>query len=88
MIGSRLKLARKGTGLSLRQLSAKMPEEHRVTAMAISKYERDLNTPSSGVLIALADALNVQVSWLVRESTIKLDSFRITHVCKIPEWVG
>ena len=86
MIGERLKLSRRGAGLSLRQLSAKMSEEHRVTAMAISKYERGLITPSSGVLIALADALNVRVSWLASEPSIKLTDFRITHVCKLPKW--
>ena len=55
MIGKRLKLARSAAGLSLRDLQAKIG--NRVTAQAIGKYERDEAVPSSGVLMALADAL-------------------------------
>ena len=63
MIGNRLKLARSASGLSLRGLSDRI--DNRVTAQAIGKYERDESMPSSGVLIALADALNVSVNYLV-----------------------
>ena len=63
MIGSRLKLARSASGLSLRGLSDRIG--NRVTAQAIGKYERDESMPSSGVLIALADALHVSVNYLV-----------------------
>ena len=55
MLGQRLKLARSAAGLSLRGLEERI--ENRVTAQAIGKYERDESVPSSGVLIALADAL-------------------------------
>ena len=59
MIGKRLKLARSAAGLSLRGLERRI--ENRVTAQAIGKYERDESMPSSGVLIALATALEVSV---------------------------
>ena len=70
MIGNRLKLARSAAGLSLRGLSDRM--DNRVTAQAIGKYERDESMPSSGVLIALADALDVSVNYLVGDSNLNL----------------
>ena len=70
MIGNRLKLARSATGLSLRALSDRI--DNRVTAQAIGKYERDESMPSSGVLIALADALNVSVNYLVGDPGMTL----------------
>lgn len=72
MIGNRLKLARSASGLSLRGLSDRI--DNRVTAQAIGKYERDESMPSSGVLIALADALNVSVNYLVGDSNLSLIS--------------
>ena len=63
MIGRRLKLARGASGLSLRGLEDAI--DNRVTAQAISKYERDEAMPGSGVLIALANALGVAVDYLV-----------------------
>jgi len=62
-IGKRLKLARSAAGLSLRELQAKI--ENRVTAQVIAKYERNEALPGSAVLIALADALDVRVAYLV-----------------------
>ena len=70
MIGRRLKLARIAAGLSLRDLEARI--ERRVTAQAIGKYERDESVPSSGVLIALASALDVPVDYLVGEESLVL----------------
>lgn len=76
MIGQRLKLARSAAGLSLRGLEQRMG--YRVTAQAIGKYERDESMPSSGVLIALADALSVSVDYLVgdREMVLEAVEFR------------
>ena len=70
MIGSRLKLARSAAGISLRELSARI--DNRVTAQAIGKYERDESMPSSGVLIALADALHVSVNYLAGDPGLSL----------------
>ena len=64
MLGQRLKLARSAAGLSLRGLEERIG--NRVTAQAIGKYERDESIPSSGVLIALADALSVSCGLLGR----------------------
>ena len=72
MIGQRLKVARAAAGLSLRALEAQIGA--RVTAQAISKYERNESMPSSGVLIALADALGVSVDYLVSDSEMVLDA--------------
>ena len=71
MIGKRLKLARCASGLSLRQLEAEI--DNLVTAQAISKYERDGAMPSSGTLIALADALSVSVDYLVGDQEMVLE---------------
>ena len=72
MIGQRLKLARTAAGFSLRGLEERIGR--RVTAQAIGKYERDESMPSSGVLIALADALSVPVDYLVGEQEMALES--------------
>jgi Zn-dependent peptidase ImmA (M78 family)/transcriptional regulator with XRE-family HTH domain len=46
--------------------------------MAISKYERDLDTPSSGVLLRLAQALGVSIDFLFRPQTVtvQLQAYR------------
>lgn len=71
MIGQRLRSARVAAGLSLRELEGKI--DNRVTAQAISKYERDEDMPSSGVLIVLARALGVSVDYLLGEQEIALE---------------
>jgi len=63
MIADRIRLARRKAGLSLRDLTAAM--DHKVTPQAIGKYERGEDIPSSGVLMALAKALDVSVSYLM-----------------------
>ena len=70
MIADRVKLARRKAGFSLRDLSSAM--DGRVTAQAIGKYERGEDTPSSGVLIALAKALGVSLSYLMDTQGIAL----------------
>ncbi|NPV30275.1 MAG: helix-turn-helix transcriptional regulator, partial [Firmicutes bacterium] len=57
MVGERLRLARRAAGLSLRELANRVG----VSPQAISKYERGLDIPSSGVLLRLAEALGVKV---------------------------
>src|SRR5262245_42140176 len=71
MIGQRLKIARSASGLSLRELEAAIG--NLVTAQAIGKYERDENMPSSGVLSALARALNVSEDYLLATDDMILD---------------
>ncbi len=72
MIGKRVKLARSASGLSLRDLEERIG--NRVTAQAIGKYERDESMPGSDVLIALADALDVSVDYLVGDQEIVLEA--------------
>jgi Zn-dependent peptidase ImmA (M78 family)/DNA-binding XRE family transcriptional regulator len=67
-IGERLKIARTLAGLSQRDLA----ERAEVSAMAISKYERDQDTPSSPVLIRLAQSLGVKVEYFFRPVEVKL----------------
>ena len=71
MIGQRLKLSRSASGLSLRELEEKIG--NRVTAQAIGKYERNESMPSSGVLITLADALDVSVDYLVGDQEMAFE---------------
>jgi Zn-dependent peptidase ImmA (M78 family) len=71
VIGQRLKIARAAAGLSLRDLEAAV--DKRVTAQAIGKYERNEDMPSSGVLSALASALNVSEDYLLASDELVLD---------------
>lgn len=88
MIGSRLKNARARLGLSLRDLEAKLG--NAVSAQAIGKYERDEMMPSSRVLMALADALEVPESYLLSTSAIQLEGveFRKNRLTNKKEEAG
>src|SRR3989338_9758880 len=80
MIGKKLALVRAGSGLSLRELSERMGK--LVSAQAIAKYERNEMMPSSKVLIALADALDVSEDFLLGQSDIELHEaeFRVKKI--------
>jgi len=71
VIGQKLKVARAASGLSLRELSARI--NGLVTAQAIGKYERNEDMPSSRVLIALAAALDVTEDYLLSDDELVLD---------------
>lgn len=71
MTGKRIKLARRRNGWSLRELEAQLG--NLVSAQALGKYERNEMTPSSRVLMALADSLGVSESYLVGQSGIGLE---------------
>lgn len=73
-IGERLKMARQMAGMSQRDLA----KAAGVSAMAISKYERDLMTPGSDVLLRLGRALDVRAGFFLRPVTTSLTapSFR------------
>jgi transcriptional regulator with XRE-family HTH domain len=66
-IGERVQLGRRIAGLSQRALAEKVG----VSATAISKYERNQDTPGSTVLLRLADALEVSVEFLLRPPIVK-----------------
>ncbi|MEC9358754.1 MAG: helix-turn-helix domain-containing protein [Sinimarinibacterium flocculans] len=69
MLGERIRQARMAAGLSLRELA----ERADITAMAISKYERDQMKPSSDVLLRLAKALDVRVEYFFRNVDVVLE---------------
>jgi len=81
MIGDRIQQARKSAGLSMRALADKAG----ISAMAISKYENDQITPSSGVLLSLADALGVRVEYFFRTSKIQLKEVEYRKHSKLPK---
>jgi Zn-dependent peptidase ImmA (M78 family)/DNA-binding XRE family transcriptional regulator len=70
MICTRIKLARKKVGLSLRGLAEAI--DSKVSAQAIGKYERGEMTPGSDVLIALSKALEVSIPYLMDTQSISL----------------
>jgi len=66
VVGKRIKQARWRAGVSQRGLGAKA----KVSAQAVSKYERGLDVPSSDVLIRLARALEVRPEFLTRPDAL------------------
>lgn len=63
MFGTRLRLARKRSGLSLQALAERVSPP--VSAQAISKYESGQMMPSSSVLVGLSQALDVSLDFLM-----------------------
>lgn len=68
MIGDRLRQARKASSMSLRELAEQVGLSHT----AIDKFERDINTPNSTMLLKLSEALRVSVDYLLRPPTVEL----------------
>lgn len=62
MFGDRLRLARRRAGFSLRDLAEALGNQ--VSAQAIGKYENGQMFPSSSVLVALGQALDVSLDFL------------------------
>ncbi len=85
IIGERLKMARTMNGFSQRELASKAG----VTATAISKYERGMMVPSSGILLKLSSALGVRVEYLMRPKLhpihLTVPVFRSTNLGKKEE---
>jgi len=67
--GDRLRRARRGAGLTMKELAQRAGP---LSAMAISKYERDQMRPGSDVLRRLARALGVKVEYFHRTSAVQL----------------
>lgn len=83
MIGDRIQQARKASGLSMRKLA----EMAGISAMAISKYETNKNTPSSGVLLAMSKALGVRTEYFFRQSKVELKEVEYRKHTKLPKKV-
>ena len=62
-LGRRIRAHRLAAGLSLRELSSRVP----VSAQALSQYENGMTTPRSEVLESVADALGTTVARLSRQ---------------------
>lgn len=85
MIGHRLRMARAAAGLSLRELEERI--DKKVSAQALSKYERGEMMPGSDVLAVIARALGVQESYLLGENDLTLESveFRRNRITSAKE---
>lgn len=81
MIGARIQQARQALGFSLRDLA----ERAEISAMAISKYERDEITPSSDVLLRLARALGVRSEYFFRQQVADLADVNFRKHQDLPE---
>ncbi|MEA5087104.1 MAG: XRE family transcriptional regulator [Methanocorpusculum sp.] len=68
MFGERIKQARRLSAMSQQELADKM----NVSKMTISKYENNKLYPTSGMLIALSEALNVGIDYFFRETSVVL----------------
>ena len=80
MIDKRLRQARAAAGLSLRELA----DRAEISAMAISKYERGVATPSSAVLIRLGKALEIPVEYFFRPAALELREVEYRKHRKLP----
>ena len=82
MISDRIHRARKGAGLSLRELSDRVDVSHAM----IKKYEDGITYPSSDILIKIAKALNVRTEYFFRpEITPKLGEIKYRLHSAIPK---
>lgn len=64
-IGARMRVRRKSLNLSQSVLAAKIG----VTFQQVQKYEKGANRVSGSMLVAVADALDTSVGWLVGEES-------------------
>ena len=69
-------------GWSLAELREKIGDI--VTIAALSKYEKAQSLASSKVLIALAEALNVDTDFFFREFEVELNRIRFRKLTKVP----
>lgn len=81
MIGERLQRARKGAGLGLRALA----EQAELSHTTISKFENELQTPSSAQLIKLAKILGVRTEYFFRPQTLKIEGIEFRKKSTLPQ---
>ena len=82
----RLQQARLKAKFSMEKLSEKM--NGIVTKQSISKYEKAKMMPNSTILIAMAEALNVDLDYFFRPFTFDLDQFKVSFRKKSDTTVG
>ena len=83
-IGERIKSARIMANQSQRDLA----EAANVSAMAISKYERDMDVPGSAILIRMAKALKVKIEYFFRPTTVTLATPTYRRRASLPKRAG
>lgn len=81
MIGERLQRARKGAGLALRALA----EQADLSHTTISKFEKELQQPSSAQLIKLAKILGVRTEYFFRPETLKIEGIEFRKKSTLPQ---
>lgn len=86
IFAKRLLQARLKAKLSMDKLSEKM--DRIVTKQAISKYEKAKMMPSSTILIAMSEALNVDLDYFFRPFTFDLDQFKVSFRKKSDTTIG
>ncbi len=79
--GQRLNKARKMNGLSMQDLANRM--NNIVTKQAIGKYEQGDMKPSSEILIALSNVLNVRPDYFYRSEKIKLENIEFRKLKRL-----
>jgi len=65
-LGARIKQARKLRGFSQRQLADRIP----VSNTTVSKYEREASLPDSPMLMEIAEALDIDLSYFLRSPRV------------------
>lgn len=81
MIGERLQRARKGAGLALRALA----EQADLSHTTISKFEKELQKPSSAQLIKLAKILGVRTEYFFRPESLKIEGIEYRKKSTLPK---
>ena len=81
MIGERLHRARKAAGLGLRTLA----EQADLSHTTISKFENELQKPSSGQLIKLAKILGVRTEYFFRPQTLTIKGIEYRKKSSLPQ---
>lgn len=84
MVGERIKQARLAAGLSQRE-SAKRAD---LSAMAISKFERDLVTPTTETLGRLAVVFGTRIEFFFRADDVGLEDIRYCPPASLPKKQG
>ena len=81
MIGERLVRARKAAGFALRALA----EQADLSHTTISKFEKELQKPSSAQLIKLAKILGVRTEYFFRPETLKIEGIEYRKKSTLPQ---
>lgn len=82
MLGERIRQARLAAGLTMRELAGKVG----VSASAISKYEKDIDTPRQSKLLAIGRALAIPVERLLLPQPVSLSIVEFRKRASLPDY--